>query len=56
LRKKKEKIAEGIDLSFASMVKGYPFTTFPKNQSNRFLFLEIFGRTQTPFYLQNKTP
>jgi hypothetical protein len=30
LQKKKEKITEEVNLSFASMVKGHPFTTFSK--------------------------
>jgi hypothetical protein len=56
LLKKKEKIAEEVNLSFASMVKGYPFTTFSKKQSNRFLIFRIFWANPNPFYLQNKTP
>jgi len=56
LLKKKEKIAEGTNLSFASMVIGRPITTFSKNQSNRFLLFRNFWANPNPFYLQNKTP
>lgn len=56
LANEKKKIAEEVNLSFASMVKGRPFTTFSKKQSNRFLLFRNFWANPNPFYLQNKTP
>ena len=56
LANEKKKIAEEVNLSFASMVKGYPFTTFSKKQSNRFLLFRNFWVNPNPFYLQKKDP
>lgn len=48
LAKEKKKIAEEVNLSFASMVIGRPITTFSKNQSNRFLFFRNFWANPNP--------